>query len=214
MEIVYLGHSSFKIRGKTATVITDPFSSQATGFKFPKTEADIVTISHRHEDHNNIQAVTGNPFVVSGPGEYEIKGVSIFGFPSLHAVGRKEENTIYLLETENLRLCHLGDLGVLPDAKGVEEIIGVDILMIPVGGVYTIGPREATEVINKIAPLIVLPMHFKAPHINESQFGRLATVEEFLTQMGAYARERLEKLSITKDKLPEETKVILLEKKT
>lgn len=100
MEITYLGHSSFKIKTKTAVVVTDPFPSEMLGFKFPKTEADIVTISHQHEDHNCLKLIEGDPFIISEPGEYEVKGVSVFGYPSFHdsASGAERGENYYLCD--------------------------------------------------------------------------------------------------------------------
>jgi len=212
MDISYLGHSSFKIKTKTATVVTDPFSSEMVGFKFPKTEAEIVTVSHQHKDHNFVQGVGGEPFVISMPGEYEVKGVSILGYSSYHdakAGAERGKNTIFVIEAEGLTICHLGDLGSLPSSEVMEKIVGVNILMVPVGGTYTIDPEGAVEVINQIEPAIVLPMHFKSPGITN-----LAEVGEFLAEMGAEQAEKLDKLSISKDKLPQETKVVVLERKS
>ena len=217
MEIYYLGHSSFKVRSKTAVLITDPFSPAMVGFKFPKTEADIVTISHQHSDHAEIQAIGGNPFVVSAPGEYEIKGVSIFGFPTFHDSKQGTErgqNTVYLIEADGLRIFHLGDLGVSLSPKILGEVNGVDVLMIPVGGVFTIGPKEAVDIISQIEPQIILPMHYRTPGINEKVFGKLAALEDFLKELGVGTFEKLDKLSLSKDKLPEETKVVVLERKS
>lgn len=217
MDITYLGHSSFKIKGKTAVVVTDPFSPSMLGFKFPKTEADIVTVSHQHQDHQNTSTVEGNPFIISVPGEYEIKGVSIFGYPSSHdseSGAVRGKNIIYVIEADGLRICHLGDLGSAIPPKTLEEISEVDVLMIPVGGKVTIGPKEAVDLISQIEPKIVLPMHYRAAGINEKVFGDLQAVEEFLKEMGTLGPEKLDKLSLTKDKLPEETKVVLLERKS
>ncbi|RJR25488.1 lactamase [Candidatus Microgenomates bacterium] len=216
MEITYLGHSSFRIKTKTATIITDPYSSEMVGLRYPKVEGDIVTVSHQHEDHNKVSNVSGEPFIISLPGEYEVKGVSIFGFASFHDGEegvKRGTNNIFLIEAEGLRVCHLGDLGALPSSEVLEEIIGVDVLMIPVGGVSTIGPTEADEVISKLEPLIVLPMHYKEQGINEKVFGDLASVDKFLSEMGAEQAEKLDKLSVTKDKLPEETRVVVLQRK-
>jgi len=213
MEISFLGHSSFKLKGKTTTVVTDPFSSVMVGFKFPKTTADIVTVSHQHQDHNCSSAIEGEPFIICAPGEYEVKGVSVFGFPSFHDTksgAERGENIIFLIEVDGIKVCHLGDLGVLSSAKIMEEIIGADVLLIPVGGVYTIGPKEAVEVVNQLEPKMVIPMHFKSSGKNEE----LSSVEDFLEQMGAEQTERLDKLSLTKDKVPEEMKVVVLERKT
>jgi L-ascorbate metabolism protein UlaG (beta-lactamase superfamily) len=212
MEIAYLGHSSFRIKTKTGTVVTDPFSSAMVGLKFPKTEADIVTVSHQHKDHNSVELISGEPLIISQPGEYEVKGISLFGYPSFHDKSQGKErggNIIYVIEAEGLRLCHLGDLGALPPAEIMEEIIGADVLMVPVGGKYTLGPEEAVEAVNQIEPSYVLPMHFRTPALAE-----LAEKEAFLTEIGAEKTEKLDKLSLSKDKLPEETKVAVLEPKS
>lgn len=212
MDISYLGHSSFKIRTKNATVVTDPYSLEMGGVKFPRTEADIVTISHPHKDHSFLEGIVGQPFIVAQPGEYEVKGISFFGYPSLHG-GKTEAtkilNTIFLIEADGLTICHLGDLGGTPSTKIMEEIIGTDVLMVPVGGINTLGPKEAVEIVNQIEPRIVLPMHFRMAGANEE----LAKLSEFLTEMGAEQAEKMDKLSIGKDKLPEETKVMVLERK-
>lgn len=213
MEIVYLGHSSFRVKTKTATIITDPFSPEAVGIKFPKTEADVVTVSHGHKDHNFLEGVGGEPFTITLPGEYEVKGISVFGYPSFHdnrSGAERGGNVIYTIEAEGLRVCHLGDLGTFPAAEVMEEIIGVDALMVPVGGTYTLGPKEAWEMVGQIEPSIVLPMHYKTPGGIEELVG----VEEFLAQAGAEKTEKLDKLSLTKEKLPNEMKVVVLEKKS
>lgn len=213
MEISYLGHSSFKIKGKSAVLITDPFSSSMVGLKFPKVEADIVTISHSHQDHNFIAGVSGSPFVINEPGEYEVKGMSVFGFSSFHDDKSGEErgrNIIYVIDVDGIRICHLGDLGSVLNQRNLEELNGVDILMIPVGGIWTIGPKEASDVVGQIEPIVVLPMHFKVPQINEKNFGQLKSLEEFLSHMGTGIVEKLDKLSLTKDKLPAETKIVVL----
>lgn len=214
MEITYLGHSSFKIKGKTATVVTDPFSPAMVGFKFPKTEAEVVIVSHQHQDHNFIAGIINDPFVISMPGEYEIKGVSIFCFPSLHdeqSKGTKASNLISLIETEGLTICHLGDLKYAPGPKVMEEIINANVLMVPVGGVVTFGPKEAMEIVNQIDPLVVIPMHYKTAGINEEIFGDLSTVEEFIAQSEV---ERIDKLTLFKNKLPVERKIVILERRS
>lgn len=216
MEIIYLGHSSFKLKGKTASLVTDPYDSSFVGFKFPKTQADIVTVSHQHKDHNFTTVVEGGPFIISDPGEYEIKGISVFGFSSFHdAKAGKErgENIVYLIEIDGLKICHLGDLGNGLPANVMEEIGAMDILMIPVGGIVTLGLKEVIDFIQQVEPKIVLPMHFKTTKMSET-FNNLAPVEEFLTKIGSENPEKLDKLLITKDKLPEEMKVILLERKS
>lgn len=216
MDITYLGHSSFKIKTKTAVVVTDPFPTELLGFKFPKTEANIVTVSHQHEDHNYLGLIEGDPFIISEPGEYEVKGVSVFGYPSFHDQHSGKDrgvNNIFVIEAEGLRICHLGDLGAAIPTKILEEIGEIDVLMIPVGGKATINSKEAVDLISQMEPFIVLPMHYREEGINEKEFGDLATLETFLKEMGAENAEKLDKLSLSKDKLPEETKVVLLERK-
>lgn len=219
MEIYYLGHSAFRIKGKAASLVTDPFDpdkASGLGIKFTKIEAEIVTLSHDHPDHNAAHLVKGEPFVISGPGEYEVKGVTIFGISSSH--NREEsqvkgENVVYLIEMDGLRICHLGDLGEMLNEEKLEEINGVDILMVPVGGYYTINPAQAVELIGKIEPAIVLPMHYKIKPMGQ-EFSQLATLEEFLKETEETNLPVFPKLVISKDKIPEERQIVLLETKT
>lgn len=218
MDITYLGHSSFKIRGKNATVITDPFDPQMVGLKFPKLEADIVTISHHHADHAYLDIVTDpklakQPVVVDGPGEYEIKGVNILGISSFHDDqdgSQRGSNTIYEIRLDGLTLLHLGDLGHKLTEKQTGEIEDVDILFLPVGGFYTIDSKIASEVVTEIEPKIIIPMHYQRPGLNPQYFEKLTVVEEFLKVMGKTDLQPQDKLSLTKDKLPEETQIVLL----
>ena len=215
MEISYLGHSSFKIKGKEAVLVTDPFSKEATGINFPKVEADIVTISHNHGDHNQSPEVLGSPFIISGPGEYEVRGVSVTGISSFHDTNGGAErgtNTIYLIEMDGLKICHLGDLGHKLSDRELQEISGVDILLIPVGGVYTIGPKEAVTIVSQIEPKIVIPMHYNTPDHSQEIFGKMATVHDFLQEIGENG-ESLAKLSLSRDNLPAETKIVVLERR-
>lgn len=215
MDIIPLGHASFKIKGKQATVVTDPYVSEAVGLKFPKhTEATIVTVSHEHDDHNAVGAVEGAVYVVRGPGEYEVRGTSIIGISVFHdAAGGTErgKNTIYRIEIDGLRVVHLGDLGHTLTAAQVDSLDGVDILMIPVGGLYTITPSQAREVIAEIEPSIVIPMHYGRAGLNPKTFGELLPVSAFLKEMGKEDVVPQPKLAVSKDKLPAELQVIVLE---
>ena len=125
MEISFLGHSSFKLKGKTGSVVTDPFDPQMVGLKYSGVEGDIVTVSHEHDDHNRVSLVKGAKKVISGPGEYEILGISILGFPSFHDDRKgsvRGKNTIYVFEIDGLRLAHLGDLGHALSEELVEDL--------------------------------------------------------------------------------------------
>ena len=212
MEINWLGQSAFKIKGKTATVVTDPFDPQMLGIKLPKVEADIVTISHDHGDHNNLDGVSGYSFVATGPGEYEIKGVAFVGIASWHDAkdgAERGKNTIFTFNVDGVRVCHLGDLGqeALTDTQ-VEEIGQVDILMIPVGGVYTIDAATAAKVVAQLEPRIVIPMHYLDPELKLE----LEPVENFLKEMGKEDVTAQPKLVVTAEKLPEELEVAVLQR--
>lgn len=215
MEITWYGQSCFKIKGKSATVITDPFDPGFSGLKLPKDFAsDLVLVSHQHQDHNNWQAVlAANPEVIvaEGPGEYEVKGASVIGTNSFHddaSGAERGTNTIYHILIDGINIVHLGDLGHLLSEEQVEEINQVDILMIPVGGVFSIDAEVAGKVIAQLEPRIIIPMHFK---IDGLKFD-LNPLEPFLKEMGAEGVEALPKLVVTKDKLPEETQVTVLSK--
>lgn len=214
MDITYLGHSSFKLRGKSASLVTDPFETNKVGLSFPKhTAADIVTISHDHDDHNAVSAVEGSPFVISGPGEYEIKGVGIVGIGVYHdeVKGQKRgKNTIYRIEMDGISLVHLGDIGHELSSSEVDNLDGVTVLFVPVGGVYTIGPEQASKIVHEIDPTFVIPMHYNRPEIDQKIFGDLSGVEAFLKEMGKTGITPVTKLAISKDKLPEEMQVVVL----
>lgn len=214
MDITSLGHSSFKLRGKTTTIVTDPYDSAMVGLKFPKhTTADIVTISHDHPDHNSVLSVEGSPFVVRGPGEYEIKGVGIIGISVFHdnEQGTKRgKNIMYRMEIDGISVVHVGDLGHTLDNTKVEELDGVDVLMIPVGGFYTISAQEAASVISEIEPALVIPMHYGRPELDKKSFSALTPLSIFLKEMGKEDIVPVSKIVITKDKLPQEMQVVVL----
>jgi L-ascorbate metabolism protein UlaG (beta-lactamase superfamily) len=217
MDITYLGHSSFKIKTKTASVITDPFDSKFVGLKYSGAEAEIVTVSHAHDDHNATDKVAGVKKIIEGPGEYEVMGVSIIGYPSFHDTREGSErgkNTIFVFEAEGLRLAHLGDLGHVITDDLVNEMGSIDVLMIPVGGKFTIGPKEAVEVVGKIDPYFTVPMHYAVPGLNAQTFEGMEPVETFLKEIGMTV-ENLPKFSLKKEDILEDqsSKVIVLEKK-
>jgi L-ascorbate metabolism protein UlaG (beta-lactamase superfamily) len=215
MDINYLGLSSFKLKGKNGSVVIDPFDPKVVGLKFPPTEADIVTVSHDHPDHNQISLVKDYVQAIKGPGEYEIKGISILGFPSYHDDKKGAErgkNIIFVYEVDGLRLCHLGDLGHNLSDELVEDIGDIDILMIPVGGFYTIGPAVAAEVVRNVEPSIVVPMHYNTEELNQEMFGKLEKVDAFIKEVGMTV-ERLPKLTIKPEDIGENQKVVILDRK-
>ena len=209
MTITYYGQSCFKILSNNLVIITDPFD-KSLGLTPPRLNADIVTISHEHFDHNNAAGLGGSPFVIKGPGEYEIKGISVYGIQSFHdeVQGQKRGlNTIYLIETEGIKLCHLGDLGQDKlSEEQIEEIDDPDILFVPVGGTYTLDGKAAAGVVNQIEPRMVVPMHYQLV----GQKNDLAAVDKFLKEMGAAKKEPVEKITFKKKNLPQETEVVVL----
>lgn len=215
MDITFLGHSSFRIRGKEAVLVTDPFDPQMVGLKYPRVTADVVTISHDHKDHNQKEMVSGARKVVDGPGEYEILGISIIGISTYHDDKKGElrgKNTVYVIELDGLRLAHLGDLGHKLSERILEAMGSIDILMIPVGGEYTIAPAVAAEVVRSFEPIITIPMHYQVKGLKPDMFNKLSKVDPFLSDLGLPV-DRLEKLSVKKEGLGEDQKVVVLEKK-
>ncbi len=213
MEITWLGHSCFRMRGKDAAVVTDP-CDKSTGYTIGKPSAEIVTISHDHPGHNNARAVAGEPRIVHGPGEYEISGVLIMGVQTYHDAKKGAElgkNTAYVFELDDLRVCHLGDLGHVPTAEQAEELSGVDVLLMPVGGGSTIDATAAAETVSLLEPKLVIPMHYQTPAAK----AKLEPLDRFLKEIGAKSAldERLPKLTVTRTTLPHETKVQVLDYK-
>jgi len=206
MNIQHLGHSCFRLQGKDSkgenvTIITDPFNKEY-GLNMPSTEADIVTISHDHKDHNNTGAVKGSPYIINTAGEYEVRDVFIQGIDSAHNDKDGKEqggNIIYRISMEDVVITHLGDLGRVLDNKQIEVLQGTDILLVPVGGTYTLDAKKAIEVINQIEPRIVIPMHYKVAGLKIDIDG----VDKFIKEIGIKPTEE-DKLKINKKDLPSE----------
>lgn len=208
MEITWLGHSCFRIRGREANIIMDPLGPEwgTTG----RLQADIVTASHQHPGHNHIEAVAGDPLVIAGPGEYESHQVLILGISTFHDDVRGQQlgkNTVFLLKLEGMTLCHLGDLGHVPPPNVVEALGDVDILMVPVGGGTTLNAAKAAETVSLIEPKIVVPMHYQAEKVRTD----LEPVEKFLKEMGITEAQPQARLSVNRSNLPQETQVVLFE---
>lgn len=209
MEIVWLGHSCFRLRGREASIVTDP-CPPSTGYSIGRLSADIVTISHQHEDHTYLKAVAGSPVILEWPGEYEIHGAFITGVATHH--NRRQEaahggNVAFVLEMEEIRVCHLGNLNRTPTADQVEQMSGVDILLVPVGGVTTIDGTAAAEVVSLLEPRLVIPMHYSTEVVSE----KLEPPDRFLKEMGVKAVEPQPKLTVSRTSLPHETQVVLLD---
>src|SRR4030042_1179926 len=209
MEIVWLGHSCFRIRGKEASIVTDPFD-KTLGYPMRKPNASVVTVSHNHPQHSFVDGVAGSPRVVRRPGEYDISNVFINGIATFHDKekgAQRGKNTVFFMEIDEVKVCHLGDLGHVPTSEQVEQMSGTDILMVPVGGVSTLDAAAAAETIGLLELKLVIPMHYKTEVVKME----LEPLEHFIKQMGLKEVVTQPKLSVTKSTLTPETKVLLLD---
>lgn len=209
MVITWYGQACFKIQSGDLVIAIDPFSREI-GLTPPRFKTHVVLVTHDHFDHNNSETFPENPFVISGPGEYDVKGIYAHGIQTFHDKNEGKErgvNTVYLITMEDIKICHMGDFGEKELRKEtLEEIGDVDILMIPVGGNYTIDAEEAAGIINQIEPRVIIPMHYKIPGLKVNIDG----VEKFAKEMGVKAKDAEEKLTIKKKELPEEGQRVVI----
>ncbi len=207
MLIQWLGHASFQIDTKAGKIITDPFNDELGYPMFPRS-ADVVTVSHQHWDHNHVETLSGSPQIISGQGTYQLEGITIQGFPAFHDnnFGKdRGSNIIFKIEVEDMTLLHLGDLGHSLSQETAQEIGAVDILMIPVGGTFTVGAKQAFDIVALLGPRIVIPMHYQTPHLSF----RLAPVEEFTSQFEKVLK--LPRLEIISENLTNDAQIIVLD---
>lgn len=209
MDITWLGHSCFRLKGKEIIIITDP-CHPSLGYSVSKLQADIVTLSHFHPGHCYTEAISGDFRLIKGPGEYELKGTFITGISTWHDAnqGKKRgKNTVYLLEVDGLTLCHLGDLGHLPESELIEGMDEIDVLFVPVGGMTTIGGSTAAEIVRRLTPRVVIPMHYKTAALTRE----LEPVDKFLKELGVKGATSQPKLSVSRSTLASGTQVIILD---
>lgn len=194
MDINWYGQSCFKLKGKTTALVIDPFGSGKTDFKLPKDfSAPLVLVTHGQKDSSHLAGVSEAKLIIDGPGEYEFMGVTVNGTRTF------DDNTAFNILIDGINVVHLGELGQPLTEEQVNEIDGVDILMIPVGGVSTIDAKVAAAVVAQLEPRVVIPMYFQ-------------DVEIFLKEMGVDNTEPVAKFAITRDKLPEETQIVVMSK--
>lgn len=210
MKIKWLGHACFLLTSENGTrVLTDPFDDQV-GYKLPEVEADIVTTSHDHYDHNAVDVVKGNFTHINKPGSFEEKGIKITGISTFHdeAQGSKRgDNIVYVFEIDGIRICHCGDLGHPLSKEQIDEIGEIDVLLLPVGGIYTIDAAQACEVMESLKPVITIPMHFQTPVLKFS----LGTVDDFIAAAGGGEKINKQEIEITKDGLTNYSDIIILD---
>ena len=179
MKIEYLGHSCFKLTDSNGlTIVCDPFSDEI-GYKMPKVAADVVTVSHHHFDHDCTENIANNPVIIDKAGSFTVRGVKIGTINSFHdsVQGKKRgENLIFKFNMDGVTVCHLGDLGENCSYDLIEKISPVNVLLIPVGGNYTIDAKAAKEYIEGLKPQIVIPMHYRTANCKID----ITKVESFL----------------------------------
>lgn len=208
MTINWFGHSCFRIENKDKSLLIDPFSKEI-GLRPPKIKDDVALVTHGHYDHSNLEGLPPETFLINGPGEYEIKGIFIKGIKSFHDKSEGRErglNTIYVIKMEELTLVHLGDFGEAAlSEEQIDKIGDTDILMIPVGGVYTINYKEAISAIRQIEPKVIIPMHYKIPGLNLDIEGP----EKFLKEISLTPEKADKTWKVQKKNLPvEEMKLV------
>jgi len=211
-EITWLGHACFRLKSKDAVIITDPYD-KGLGLGTLNQRADIVTISHEHSHHNTLTGIKGEPFVIRGPGEYEIKGVFVTGVWSYadNEEGKQlGRNNIFLFHLDDLVVCHLGALGHTLNSHQLEALGDVDVVMVPVGGHTALSATKASEVISQLEPKIVIPMHYNTGRESPD----LDTLDKFMKEMGLKEWTPQDKLTLKSSDLDETTQVVVLEAKT
>jgi L-ascorbate metabolism protein UlaG (beta-lactamase superfamily) len=204
MELIWHGHSCFRLRGRDLTILTDPFGASG------RLQADVVTVSHDEPNHNTVSAVQGTPRVVAGPGEYEMGGAAITGVATPRPADQARErprNTAYLIELDDVTVCHLGDVATPLTADQVAVVKDADVLLIPVGGRCTIDAAQAAEVVAQVEPRLVVPMHYQSELLPLP----LDPVDRFCHEMGAAGLTPQPRLNVTRSALPDQLTVVLLE---
>jgi L-ascorbate metabolism protein UlaG (beta-lactamase superfamily) len=215
VDLSWLGHACFRLRGRDVTIVTDPYEGDDWGYPPVATSANVVTISNDHPHHAGLSGMDGQPRILSGPGEYEIGGALIWG---VRTRTRKDEanpgpprNTAFVIQLEELTVCHLGDLSTAPlSPEELTRIKDADVLLVPVGGNCTINATQAAEVVAQVEPKLIVPMHFAT----EETRGHLVLddIQRFCKELGATEVTPRARLSITPASLPSEPTVVLLER--
>lgn len=209
MELTWLGHACFRLKGRDSAVVMDP-CPRSTGYNIGKQQANIVTVSHPHPDHSFVEPIAGAPRVLDAPGEYEIGGIMLTGLRTFHDDKKGAErgrNTAFIVEVDEVRICHLGDIGHVPTAEQMEGLNDIDVLLIPVGGHSTINAATASEIISQLEPKVVVPMHYAT----DVSTATLDPLDPFIKQMGVSAPPPQPKLTLTRTNLPIQTQVMVLE---
>lgn len=214
MKIKFLGHAAFLITtAEGAKIVTDPYEPGGFGGAIAygrlKEAADFVVISHEHADHNYVKMVPGDPLVIRGPGEQTHRGITFRGLATHHDTSRGAErgdNTVRVIAADDLTVCHLGDLGHALSPEDAIALGSIDVLLVPVGGTFTVDAEGATAVVNRLRPSIAIPMHFRTRKVSFD----IAPVDDFLAGKANVRRVEGSEVEVAKDTLPEPTEIVVL----
>ncbi len=210
MNVKWYGHSCFLLTGANGVrILIDP-CDKSTGYELSNIEADVVTSSHDHHDHNYFAAAAGNPIRIDAPGEYTVGDVRITGIPTWHddQEGKlRGRNIVFIFEIDGMRVCHLGDLGHMLDEETLAKIGKLDVLLAPVGGTYTIDHVITRKIANALNASVLIPMHYKTNAVNLDIVG----VQQLLTEAQNCAVHRLNQSDciLTKESLGEDRLLVL-----
>lgn len=209
MDLTWLGHACFRMRGREGVVLTDP-PDPRSGNAIPKTEAHLVTISHDDPGHSSLKSVGGEPVILSGPGEYEVREILVTGVGTWHddeKGAKRGRNTVFTIRLDDLSICHLGDLGHSLAPEALERIGDVDIVLVPIGGHETnLAAATAAEVVHQLDPKVVVPMSYDPDNLKKD-----SPYERLLHELGVKELTPVPKLSVTRSSLPENIQVVALD---
>jgi L-ascorbate metabolism protein UlaG (beta-lactamase superfamily) len=209
VDLTWLGHACFRLRGKEGIVLTDP-PDPSSGHAIPKTEAHLVTMSHGHPGHASLRSVGGEPVVLSGPGEYEVQEILVTGIGTFHDEEKgaaRGTNTVFTIRIDDLVVCHLGDLGHVLSATDLERLGEVDVCLLPIGGADTnLSAAMAAEIVHQLEPKVVVPMGYEPEEKKKD-----APYDRLLHELGVKELVPVPKLSVTRASLPGELQVVALD---
>jgi len=211
VKITWIGHACFLLEGSKATVLTDPFDKSVPYPHFPGGPVDVVTVSHDHFDHSAVDRVAGTPTIVAKPGKTTAHGVDFLGIPSYHddvQGAARGDNLLFAFDLDGIRVAHLGDLGAGLSPEQIDSLDGVEVLLVPVGGHYTIGPKQAKIVAASLPSVrLLIPMHFRTDVIADWP---IAPVEDFVRTMDNVHQIGTSAVSLNRETLPERLEVWIL----
>jgi L-ascorbate metabolism protein UlaG (beta-lactamase superfamily) len=210
VRISWLGHAMFMLEDEAGNrLVTDPYDSHV-GYALPDVEADIVLVSHGHGDHSNAGLIKGNPLIISDPAPKEVKGIPVRGFPSFHDSHNGAErgpNIIFKFTMQDLAFVHLGDLGHTIEGSLLKELSGIDVLFVPVGGVFTIEDSQAEQVVKALSSRIAIPMHYRTKACPWA----IQTEEPFAQRFEHVERVGKQPLFVSRETLPDTTRIVILD---